>query len=175
MLERVQEKLSTVWRELTHPVGWLLMRWLNWRADPSEYNPSDQAQEEAREEFLRIFADRSWRYTVLGSGIPLFGVATIDLMVCWSLNNQAYGLALDLTGAVILGRGLIKGPVPIARESTARFGYSPPIVTSLIKDSVDGVFGITFLVTGVLLQFIAVANLHPTLPSEIRSLCSLFL
>jgi len=93
------------------------------------------------------------------------------MIVCGTLQNQTYGLALDLTGAVILGRGLIKGPIPIAKESGQFWGYSPPVVKSLSKDAVDGVFGITLLIVGILLQFVAIANLYPSFLPSVRLLC----
>jgi hypothetical protein len=103
--------------------------------------------------------------------LVLLLVTVGDRVVCGTLQNQTYGLALDLTGAIILGRGLIKGPIPIAEESGQFWGYSPPVVKSLSKDAVDGVFGITFLVVGILLQFVAIANLYPSFLHDLRLFC----
>lgn len=170
MLELFRGRLFSLWRKVTDPIGRLLVDELNSLADFDDDDIRDDAQEEAREQFLLTFARRSGRYLVLAM-LVLFLVAVGDMMTCGTLQNQSYGLAIDLTGAVILGRGLIKGPIPIAKESGQFWGYSPPVIKSLTKDAVDGVFGITFLVVGILLQFVAITNLYPAFLPGVRLFC----
>lgn len=172
MLGEVRDALVGRWRTVTNPVGRFLVNWMNSMAGFNGDDIRDAAQEEAREQFLEIFAKRSWRYIVFGTGLVLFGVAVADMMTCGTLQNQTYGLALDLTGAVILGRGLIKGPVRIAKESEQVWGYSPPVIKSLSRNAVDGIFGVTFLIVGILLQFVAITHMYPSLLPDIQSLCS---
>lgn len=172
MIEQIRKTLFDWWRRLTNPVGRFLVSRLNSVSDFDEDDTMDDVQEEARKEFLEIFAKRSWRYTVFWAGFVLFGVTIADIVACGTLQNQTYGLALDLTGAVILGRGLVKGPIPIAKEASTGWGYTPAVVTSLSKDAVDGIFGITFLIVGILFQFIAIAHLFPGILPDAQSLCS---
>lgn len=170
MFESLRERLFGPWRRVTDPVGRFLVSRLNSLADFDDDDTRDDAQKEAREKFLSTFAKRSWRYLTL-SVLVLLLVAVGDMIICGTLQNQTYGLALDLTGAVILGRGLIKSPIPIAEESGQFWGYSHAIIKSLSKDAVDGIFGITFLIIGILFQFVAIANLYPSLLPSVRLFC----
>lgn len=170
MSESFRKGLFDLWRRFTDPIGRFLVSRLNSLADFDKEDTRNDAQKEARKQCLLIFARRSWRYLTL-SVLVLLLVAVGDRIVCGTLQNQTYGLALDLTGAVILGRGLIKGPIPIAEESGQFWGYSPPVIKSLSKDAVDGVFGIAFLIVGILLQFLAIINFYPYFPQIVRFVC----
>jgi len=171
MLGGFREQVFDLWKKLTDPIGRFLIGWMNSLSDFDEEEARDDAQDDAREQFLLTFASRSWQYLILAV-IVLCGVAIVDVLVCGTLQNQTYGLALDLTGAVILGRGLIKGPIPIAEESGQFWGYSPPVIKSLSQDAVDGVFGVTFLVVGILLQFAAITQTYPAFLLNLQSICS---
>lgn len=106
-------------------------------------------------EFLDTFSQRFWRYMGLVV-VVLVSLFIIDLVACGSLPNQAYGLGLDLLGAAILGRGLLNTPENILRRAANAYGYNSTILRSLSHDIIDGIWGIFLLITGIIVQFIAI-------------------
>lgn len=112
--------------------------------------------------YLDFLSSRSVTYlTVVGGLLGLLLVA--DVVLCGGLPDQFYGLSLDLFGAVVLGRGLLSGKYEIAALSMSAWNYSPELLDQFAKDAVDGLWGITLLITGVLLQFISLSQVF-TIP-----------
>jgi hypothetical protein len=64
------------------------------------------------------------------------------------------GLAMDMTGGWLLGRGLLVSPIDLARRAGSFAGENPYAVVSAANDKVDGYFGLGALGGGFLLQAI---------------------
>ena len=111
--------------------------------------------EQSEQDILEIFADRFIPYLVLAFSIP--AVLYFVHFMGPDFPNQAYGLWLDLVGAVILGRGLITDPISLGEQSSGAYGgWLPDLRTSLAADFVDGIWGILLITTGILAQSVAV-------------------
>lgn len=121
-------------------------------------NDPASAVSDARDRFLDYFADRTKTY-LIAAFLILVVIGITDYLLCGAVPDQTYGLSLDLFGAVVLARGLLKGPYGIASESAQYWSSSPPLRRALAEDSADGVWGVTLLVTGIALQFISVAGI----------------
>lgn len=91
-------------------------------------------------------------------GLVLQVEVAVDYGTCGCVPNQSYGLSLDLLGATVLARGLLKGPYGIAAESGQYWSQSPPLRRALSEDAADGIWGVSLLVAGILVQFLAVAG-----------------
>lgn len=149
-------------RRLTDPVGTRLLDFFTNEAvkeDAQErLNDPASAVRESRELFLDYLARRTKTY-LIASIVLLAVIGAIDYWMCGSVPNQSYGLSLDLFGALVLARGLLKGPYDIAAESGQYFSESPPLRRALAEDAADGIWGVTLLIVGILLQFLAVAGI----------------
>jgi hypothetical protein len=160
------------WKMVTDTVGTRVLQEL----DSSEYlekgdsEPHKRAKSKAKEIFLEQFAERSWKYLLL-VGIIVGSIVILDFSICGKVPNQSYGLAMDFAGAAILGRGLLKGSIPIANESVEGYNYNIEVIESSAKDSIDGVFGIFFLLMGIGLQIFAVAFPHFSLSITAQFAC----
>lgn len=134
----------------------------------------DEARKEAKgiaiEHFQQKFAERMLVYPICSLFLLLI-VGAVDFAQCGALTDQMYGLVLDLLGAIILGRGLLMGGIAIGAVSGQRWGYNPLLIKSLAKDSVDGVWGISIILVGIILQIIAIGELYSGLPSWVITLC----
>lgn len=148
-------------RRFTDPIGTLLLDFFTNEAikeDANErLNDPASAVREVRELFLDYFARRTKTY-LIASIVLLVVIGTIDYGTCGGVPNQSYGLSLDLLGATVLARGLLKGPYGIAAESGQYLSESPPLRRALAEDAADGIWGVGLLVTGILVQFLAVAG-----------------
>lgn len=148
-------------RRLTDPVGTRLLEFFTNEAVKEDANERlkdpGSAVREARELFLDYFARRTKTY-LIASVVLLVVIGAIDYGTCGAVPNQSYGLALDLFGATVLARGLLKGPYGIAAESGQYWSQSPPLRRALSEDAADGIWGVALLIAGILLQFLAVAG-----------------
>lgn len=149
-------------RKLTDPIGKLILRFLaNEEVKEEALDRINNARddfEEAENRFLAYFEKRTLRWGSL-TILLLLLIGAIDLLSCGTFPNQSYGLGLDLLGAMILGVGLLKGHYSIAAESTSYFNKSLFRQESLAQDAVDGVWGISLLIVGILLQLLAVMGI----------------
>lgn len=148
-------------RRFTDPIGTRLLNFFTNEAvkeDANErLNDPASAVREVRELFLEYFAGRTKTY-LIASIVVLVVIGAIDYGTRGGVPNQSYGLALDLLGATVLARGLLKGPYGIAAESGQYWSQSPPLRRALAEDAADGIWGVTLLITGILVQFLAVAG-----------------
>ena len=151
-------------RRLTDPIGKAV---LNLLADKDVESDAKRRLNHPRTDvgevtdlFLQYFSLRTRNYV---AGILFLSVllAGLDLAVCGRVPGQSYGLLLDICGAVVLGRGLLKGPYRMAAESASYFSKSLPRQRALAQDAADGLWGIFLLISGVRLQFGAVSGLLP--------------
>jgi len=78
----------------------------------------------------------------------LIGLARVDDLF-------VIGLALDMTGAFLLARGLLGSPEAIVGMGRARIDYSPPLLVGRTRDQVDARFGMAALLAGFMLQAVA--------------------
>lgn len=62
------------------------------------------------------------------------------------------GLALEITGGWLLGRGLLASPLDLARRAGAFMGANPHAVVSAAENKVDGAFGLGALLGGFAVQ-----------------------
>ncbi|WEL18886.1 hypothetical protein SVXHr_2743 [Halorhabdus sp. SVX81] len=148
-------------RRLTDPIGTRLLNFITNESVKEDANErlKDPASvvRQAREEFLDYFAGRTKVYLLVAAAL-LAAIGVVDIGTCGAVPNQSYGLTLDLFGAIVLARGLLKGPYGMAAESGEYWNQSPPLRRALAEDAADGIWGVTLLVTGILLQFLAVAG-----------------
>ena len=121
----------------------------------------DLRDEKIRRFFDEAFADRFWRYIPLS--VIIIGLFIFDLysIITFGINLQVYGLILDVIGASVLARGLIRGVVGIKRDTHKDAGYwgvhyNTSSLTSVAQNTTDGIFGTAFLVSGCILQIIAI-------------------
>ena len=167
---------------ITKPFAVLVFGLLNWGESSEVYFNvavgvnDDNKIKKIRKYFYAAFAHRTWQYVPL-----LITVLTVVLLanntILPSLNVQAYGLAIDVFGASIVARGLFRGLSGLQRETTTRdrsighggtFGvtpdtdirtvYLPESLSSTARDTMDGVYGTSFLLLGFITQFIAVTG-----------------
>lgn len=160
------EKIRTV----SDPIAAALLRLFDSLTEFNEEEAHNDAKQVANEHFKQKFAERFLIYPLLATA-SLVLVFAIDYSLCWRLSNQSYGLSIDLLGAIILGRGLLMGGVAIGAVGTSKLGYNPLLVKSMAKDSVDGVWGVAYILIGLTLQIIAVGNLGLTPPPWLIPAC----
>lgn len=149
-------------RRFTDPIGEKILDFVTNKAvkeDAKErLNDPASAVRDARDQFLHYFADRTKTY-LIAVFLILATLGVIDYLSCAGVPNQGYGLSVDLLGAIVLARGLLKGPYGIASESAQYLDSSPPLRRALAEDSADGVWGVTLLISGIVLQFISVSGI----------------
>jgi len=152
----IQEASSSI-RRITDPIGQGLLKRFS---GAGVYDPTEPSRVEAAEEdFLNAFARRSWWYSI-STTVLLLILIVVECTVLSSLPKQSYGLILDLIGAIILGRGLLLSPDAIVEKATAPFGgRMSGFRAAQAEDAADGVWGVSLLVLGVLLQGLAVTNI----------------
>ncbi|MCO8256270.1 hypothetical protein NKF26_20880 [Haladaptatus sp. AB618] len=163
--------LFEIWSLMASPIGKKLIQLLNVQSEFSSDEVNGDAIDYAEEDFLEVFAVRSFEYVFGWIGVVLLTIFVVDLFSCGTLPNQTYGLGLDVIGAVILGRGLLKGTYSIAAETATKVGFSREKIDSLVENTVDGILGITILVLGVALQFLATVNAFPNLIHSSSTFC----
>lgn len=140
-------------RVITDPIARYIVDFLSSPPD-GKYNDEERRQV-AQEEFERAFASRTVSYLTL-SAIILSTILFLDKYIT-SIPNQTYGLAIDLIGAIILGRGLLLSPMAIVGNSTSGFGGPMPVFrANQAIDAADGVWGIALLIIGIIIQGFAV-------------------
>lgn len=140
-------------RSLTDPIAVRISSFLS--SPPDDMYNDVGRRETALEEFKRAFASRSVEYTP---------ILIIILLLLLNLScrvekfpNQIYGLAIDLFGAIILGRGLLLSPMGIVANATAGYGGPMPIFrANQALEATDGIWGISLLLLGIIIQGIAV-------------------
>jgi len=155
-------------RNVTDPIAERLMKWYNgpYPVNVGEFlserqeSPPLETQikyyEDGFEKFKIEFAKRSWQYSLLLVLITVTYAVADYCLADFSL--QLMGLAVDLFGAVVLGRGLISGPVTVIEQSMSGFGgYNSDLRDSLLSDTIDGTWGISLLLLGILIQATSVA------------------
>ena len=116
--------------------------------------------EKIRRFFDEAFADRFQWYVpialIIVSSLLLnqFSIVSLDI------DPQVYGLVLDILGASILAIGFIRDINGIKRDTQMHVGfygsvYDPDSLTSVAQDTADGIFGTVSLISGFLLQIVA--------------------
>lgn len=150
-------------RKLTDPIGRAILHLLADEDVDAErrIDLTDRA-DEVTENFLKYFSARTRTYTCIVIAV-LALLLILDAAICVPIPGQIYGLSVDICGAVVLGRGLVKGPYAIAAEAGTYYDLSRPRMRSLILDLADGIWGIFLLILGVVLQIVAVSGLFLTI------------
>lgn len=148
---------------ITNPIAIRLLGFLTWieEPDPNEIMDYEDKVVLINREFLELFHYRSkWPFWALL--ILIVGFA-IDLFE-GPINIQIYGLMLDALGAVFLALGIVRGRSGLARdtrETAGRFGgggfggMHQASLKAQIANTIDGIFGATLLITGFVIQTVA--------------------
>jgi hypothetical protein len=76
------------------------------------------------------------------------------------------GLALDITGAVLLAKGLLISPETISSISATLWGGNPETARDRCRNRVDAEFGVAYLASGFLFQAIGYSLDIGGVPSE---------
>lgn len=127
---------------------------------PDSEKPSGLTDVE--EDYLELFEAKAKRYSLIVlTGLVI--LSALDAGLCGAIPNQVYGLSVDIFGALVLGRGVLKGPYTIT--GSTGFSTSRQKQNNLTESSVDGVFGVFFLVLGLILQIVALSGLAIRLQS----------
>lgn len=153
-------------RWFTDPIGNWLLRTVQSK-EVKEYveNTFPRAEEgsdtpahvpEAREMFLKYFEKLSKRYAVIVV-ILVAAILLADRFTCGSIPNQYLGLTIEVVGAVLLGKGLLKGAYSLAAHP-GRLSTAHAIEVEWTTDAVDGFWGISLLLVGITVQFIALVG-----------------
>lgn len=111
--------------------------------------------EKVKSDFLNGFAWRTMAYS------PAIVILTLLLYLIGSFEGVSisllsYGLSIEVTGAIILGRGLLSDPVEIANQATIPFGgISDYFSKSLATDAADGIWGVSLILLGAAISGIS--------------------
>lgn len=76
------------------------------------------------------------------------------------------GLALDITGAILLAKGLLISPATIANISATLWGGNPETARDRCRNRVDAEFGVAYLAGGFFLQAVGYSLDIGGVPSE---------
>ena len=88
-------------------------------------------------------------------------------MDCLSLTDLfIVGLALDITGAILLAKGLLISPATISSVSATLWGGNPETARDRCRNRVDGEFGVAYLAGGFFLQAVGYSLDIGGVPSE---------
>lgn len=146
---------------LSDPVAMQLLSLLTWaeEAEPNEINDYEEKKLAVEENFRDQFQYHSkW---------PVVAIITISFLLGVDLsqgpvNIQIYGLLFDMTGAMFLALGIIRGKSGLARdtrEAVGRLGSDGndggihhASLKANIADTIDGLFGAIFLIMGFMIQ-----------------------
>lgn len=155
-------------RSWTYPVAhwlgdraWRMLNRIEGEIDPFTYR--EPLSEEVRDEFLCAFEQRFRLYSFLIAA-TLVGVVIVDCLI--GVPNQAYGLMLDIEGAVIIALGLVRGHHGIGMESGSNlvdweraFRMSHSLSDLVIESykTVDAIWGSALLIMGFSIQIIALS------------------
>lgn len=147
------------------PISKRVLGFLRWCDSPDTYfgqGVSEAADEEEKVNtvnmyFYASFFDRLKSYSAL-SFIVFGTLVIIDFVTIHDFPHQAYGLAFDCIGAIILALGLFRGQREILRDSKSGDGfkgpggYNPEQLSATTRNTVDGFLGGMFLVGGFMIQ-----------------------
>jgi hypothetical protein len=116
------------------------------------------------EVFISGFYQRSRRYVVLCLLIvSLFAIDSMSGRL--SVPFQGYGVLIDLVGALALASSVVRGTRGIFRDTRTHgalfAGGGASLVdqgslASEVNDTIDGIWGTTLLLTGFIVQFVAI-------------------
>lgn len=113
----------------------------------------------AEMDFLYHFYRATKVYGSLGIVFP-FLVFILDIIMCGGVPNIFPGVIMELTGAWVLARAVLLGPDQIRDISTSGYGGpSPSFRKALAGDAADGIWGVSLLVAGMVLQSLAAAGI----------------
>lgn len=124
---------------------------------PPEYLEERQEElmqriDELREDIAERFLIRSRVYVILTSLVIVFSY----LFTIYSsfLSPNQIGALISLTGSIILGYALIQGPYRLFGILAASGWGAPRLYfkRSLINDTVDGIWGVSYLIVGFSIQ-----------------------
>lgn len=162
-------------QKLTKPISVAVLGILNKLGSKSSYFPKGTnrkeeeniQREKLRKYFHAAFYDRSKFY--LPPFVLIIVLAIVDgCFGLFGLHLQAYGLLLDALGAVIIALGLFRGLSEIKRDAPsystgAQYGgtmyWEPEALSATVRDTVNGIYGTTFLFIGFSIQFIAISGI----------------
>lgn len=151
-------------RGLSDIIGKQLLSMLSWieEAESDDVLSFDEKEPLIERVFLEQFHYHS-KWPALA--IFLISVSFLIDSFLGPVEFQIYGLIFDMTGALFLALGIIRGKCGLARdtrESDARYGDGEKIggihVASLratVADTIDGLFGAVFLIIGFSIQIVA--------------------
>ena len=156
-------------RRLTDPLGKWVMRQIQSEEAKEEVKDTltKESQDsdkpsgltEVEEEFLDLFEIGGKKYIFVFL-LVIAVLLAIDVALCGAMPNQVFGLSIDIFGALLLGKGVLKGPYTIT--GSTGFGTSRRKQHNLTEGSVDGIYDVFFLVLGLLAQIAAISGLAVT-------------
>ena len=118
-------------------------------------SPSKRRVERAESDFLNALAWRTQTYMLVVSLLLIF-LALLQCMNIISLSVLSYGLTIEVSGAIILGIGLISSPVEVVRKATSGYGGAMPYFRrTLAVDVVDGIWGIALILLGAIISLVS--------------------
>ena len=155
----------TLVRKITDPIGHIFMKYRGFEESKRRYYDMDTEGydadfihgvlvrkrndiEEVKNNFLNGFAWRTMAY------VPAVVVVVLFLHLLSSARTvtvpvTAYGSSIQVIGGIILGRGLISGPVEIVDQAGIPYGgISSYFAKALATDAADGIWGITLILLG---------------------------
>jgi hypothetical protein len=132
----------------------------------SEDRPNDNTSSDterralhAEKDFLDRFAAGTKLYGFLGLLVPA-AIWGVDIALCGQVPNILPGLVMELAGAWVLARAVLVGPKQMLNISTSGFGGpTPAFRKALAEDAADGIWGVSLLVLGIVVQSIASAGI----------------
>jgi len=158
---------------LTKPISAAIL-WFLHRMQGGEplFEQGTRSTDNEKREIIRLyfhaaFSNRMKLYFPLL--VTVLGLAAYDSCRVGILPLQGYGLILDGLGAIIIAIGLFRGVDGILRDSprksyASKFSvsyvyFSPKPLTSTVNNTIDGLFGSSFLFIGFSVQLYAISNL----------------
>jgi len=129
-----------------------------------EVKPSET--EKIRMFFFAGILSRSKYYLPLL--VIISGLFILDATHFNNINPQIFGLILDMIGAIVIAFGLFRGTSGIERDTTthstgAVLGGSvwkdKTELSAVVRNTVDGVWGTFFLLSGFAVQIVAVSGI----------------
>lgn len=133
--------------------------------DGGDVTDFDQKKDNIEEKFIDAYYRRTKQYLAVALIIVI--VYGYDSTI-GGANLQAYGLAIDGMGALILVRSVIRGKAGIARDTPEQIGrlagsemdlLNQNALSAVAENTIDGLYGGILLFFGFVIQEVAILNI----------------